>query len=480
MNDCEMLSLEDIACGLRELGLKPGDKVLVHSSIAALGSVDGGADTVIDALLGVVGPEGLVVVPTFACVAPFDRKTSKTPLGAVADRFWRRPEAFRSLHPTHSVAAIGKGAQELISDHEKAPTAYAEGTPYHKLTQQGGKILLLGVDQDRNTTLHTAESLAGSPYLKSITADYVDENCSVINIPIADMAGPHRDFIGLDKLFRQSGIMTIGKIGSAVCRLMEAGPMLKIALEALQADPAAVLCSNPECSDCLHQRGMIKAARLAREDFRLVARAADISDRWEDILGAIRSEGIDALELTAAEYMRFSKLIESENIDIVGIHATVHDAIGVAAARRLGVPLTIPVASQEDLEVVYETHASGVRTIACNAGMPSEFYTQICQDSQCLGLAFNPAQFAAAGEKPFLQVFYKGSLRRITVQFYVDDATSAGLPTLPGCGNGEIKEIISMLRCRSYTGNIVLRNHLPGVSGFRRSAAAFWNLLDNM
>src|SRR5450759_4325859 len=122
----DKLTRADIVNGLRDVGLQLGDRVLVHSSLAALGDVDGGADTVIDALIEAVGTDGLVVVPTFACQPPFDRKTSATPLGAVADRLWRRPNAFRSLHPTHSVAAIGHGAEELVRDHEKAPTAYAE------------------------------------------------------------------------------------------------------------------------------------------------------------------------------------------------------------------------------------------------------------------------------------------------------------------------------------------------------------------
>ena len=57
---------------------------------------------------------------------------------------------------------------------------------------------------------------------------------------------------------------------------------------------------------------------------------------------------------------------------------------------------------------------------------------------------------------------------------------SGGHPTLPGKGNGEVKEIISMLRCRSFAGPMVLRSHTAGVTGFRKTAAAFWDLLDNM
>ena len=44
------------------IGLRPGDRVVVHSSLRAVG-LD--ADELIDALLAAVGPDGLVVMPTF-------------------------------------------------------------------------------------------------------------------------------------------------------------------------------------------------------------------------------------------------------------------------------------------------------------------------------------------------------------------------------------------------------------------------------
>ena len=59
-----MVHKEDIVRGLGELGLRPGDVVLVHSSLSSFGYVEGGADAVIDALLDAVGPEGTVMVPT--------------------------------------------------------------------------------------------------------------------------------------------------------------------------------------------------------------------------------------------------------------------------------------------------------------------------------------------------------------------------------------------------------------------------------
>ena len=64
MNTTPSLSRREIAAGLRALGVPPGSKLLVHSSLSSLGHVEGGADAVIDAFLDVLGPAGTLLVPT--------------------------------------------------------------------------------------------------------------------------------------------------------------------------------------------------------------------------------------------------------------------------------------------------------------------------------------------------------------------------------------------------------------------------------
>lgn len=472
-----------IVSGLNSLGVAAGDKVLVHSSLSAIGRVDGGAETVIDALLEAVGPEGLVVVPTFGGPQPFDRKKTPTTLGIIADRFWRRPEAVRSLHPTHSVAAIGKGAEELIRGHESAPTAYAEGTPYHKLTQEGGKILLLGVDQDRNTTLHTAEALAGSVYLTPIDGTYIDDSGRSVTIDIGAMAGPHRNFIGLDRLFRERGVTRMGRIGKAVCRLMDARMMLEAALEALRRDPAAVLCDNPACSDCAMQRGKIKAARLAEEDFTLAADFGDMihDEDVDEVIEAIKGEGISAVEITAGRYGEYGEALEAQGISVVAVQAPPDDTEAAELAAKLGVPVIVPVSQLDHFdEAMRLAKSTAALVLIMNNGAPSGFYEDIYDRFEgAPALAFNPGAFARAGEKPFLEVFYRGVLRKKTAHLYVEDAV-IGYDALPGEGKGEVKEIISILRCRSFDGVMTLGTHEGGIDGFKRSAAAFWRLLDGM
>jgi len=108
-----MVTKNEIKSALSALGVRPGELALVHSSLKAFGRVENGADTVIDALLEVLGPEGTLVLPTFTLSFQplekiiFDTVNSKSEVGIITEVFRRRPGVLRSTHLVHSVAASG-------------------------------------------------------------------------------------------------------------------------------------------------------------------------------------------------------------------------------------------------------------------------------------------------------------------------------------------------------------------------------------
>lgn len=55
---------EEIVQKLREVGLEKSDAVMVHTSLKRMGHVCGGAQTVIEALMEVVGKDGTIMMPT--------------------------------------------------------------------------------------------------------------------------------------------------------------------------------------------------------------------------------------------------------------------------------------------------------------------------------------------------------------------------------------------------------------------------------
>jgi len=160
----------DIVAGLRALGLQPGDMVQVHSSLSSFGHVEGGPQVVVDALLEVLGPEGTLMAPTFNHGSReafddedeiFDPRTTRSVNGAITEAVRKRPEAHRSLHPTHPCAAIGPQAEWLTSEHLELRTFDAR-SPLGKLVSSGGKICMMGVGMNTCTAAHVAETRAGA------------------------------------------------------------------------------------------------------------------------------------------------------------------------------------------------------------------------------------------------------------------------------------------------------------------------------
>ena len=47
----------------------------------------------------------------------YNPMTTPTTNGAIPDALWRLPQAERSVHPTHAVAAIGPRAAHYCSEH---------------------------------------------------------------------------------------------------------------------------------------------------------------------------------------------------------------------------------------------------------------------------------------------------------------------------------------------------------------------------
>jgi aminoglycoside 3-N-acetyltransferase len=169
----------DIIAGLRELGLTPGAGVMVHSSLKSFGRVEGGARTVIAALMELITPAGTLVMPSFnhgrafeegqpGYYAPWETPTWN---GAIPDLFWRMPEVLRSLAPTHAFAAWGKNARRYTVFHHRTLTMGPQ-SPLGLLWKDGGYGLLLGVGYGANTFHHVVETTVGAPCLGPRTEAY--------------------------------------------------------------------------------------------------------------------------------------------------------------------------------------------------------------------------------------------------------------------------------------------------------------------
>ena len=147
---------------LEAMGILPTDTLLVHSSMKAIGEVEGGADTVLDALMDYMH-KGLLILPTHtwqqinAEYNVFDVLHEPSCVGILTNIFRQRPGVIRSWHPTHSVAAYGKDAADYTRGEEQFDTPCPRAGCYGKLYDRKAKILFLGCRLNRNTTIHGVE-----------------------------------------------------------------------------------------------------------------------------------------------------------------------------------------------------------------------------------------------------------------------------------------------------------------------------------
>ncbi len=93
-----------------------------------------------------------------------DMRNAPNAMGAINNIFMADNRSFRSLHPTHSVVAIGNEAEQYVAEHHFDKTPFGVHSPYYKLMENNGKILLFGVDLTSMTFTHVIEDLLGEDY----------------------------------------------------------------------------------------------------------------------------------------------------------------------------------------------------------------------------------------------------------------------------------------------------------------------------
>jgi aminoglycoside 3-N-acetyltransferase len=174
---------EQLIDDLKACGFADGQIVFVHSSLRSLGYIDGGASTVVEALRTalVERHDGTLAMPLFSLDASmystlqsgdvFDVRSSPSRMGAITEAFRRCPGVQRSLHPTHSVGALGSRAAWLVDAHHTCGSNFGDGSPLGRLLSAGGLIMGLGTDLGPVTFYHVLEDRHGHFPRRVYTAD---------------------------------------------------------------------------------------------------------------------------------------------------------------------------------------------------------------------------------------------------------------------------------------------------------------------
>ena len=122
-----MVTKESLLHDIADMGINPKGSLLIHSSLKSVGPVEGGADALLDAWSEYMRG-GLLIFPTHTWrqigkeTLTFDSRILPSCVGILPEIFRRRPGVIRSLHPTHSVAALGKDAEDYTAGEELRTT----------------------------------------------------------------------------------------------------------------------------------------------------------------------------------------------------------------------------------------------------------------------------------------------------------------------------------------------------------------------
>ncbi|GLX69771.1 AAC(3) family N-acetyltransferase [Paenibacillus glycanilyticus] len=242
-----MFTKESLMKQLEQLGIDRKGTLLVHSSMKSMGPVEGGADTVLDALSEYM-KDGLLVLPTHtwsyikADNPKFHVDESPVCVGILPELFRKRPGVVRSWHPTHSVAALGADAAEFTKDDHLFDTPCARGSSWGKLLDRKATILLIGVDLKRNTFIHGVEEWV------DIQGRLTDDHEMLITVLPGgtEISVPSRRHCGLswsqhfwkvDEVLENKGAMHKGQLGDAVVRVCDAAAVEKVITAMLKDNP---------------------------------------------------------------------------------------------------------------------------------------------------------------------------------------------------------------------------------------------------
>ena len=246
-----MLDYKKLVAEFKRIGLEEKDVVFVHSSFKSFGGVEGGPQTVVDALIHILGNEGTLIVPRFnfdfsTHNMPWDIRTTPSQTGIISEFVRKDPRSFSVFHPIYSFSIIGKHAKELVKHRYKG--SYSKDSIFHKLRILDAKILEIDRVYHGSTMYHYVEEMVGVDYryLKNFTGTVTDENGKsyedTFNIHVLDWDRNFRTNVWtMRKILEEKGVMKIDRMGDATVWYMKAEDMYRVTADAIKKNPH-ILC----------------------------------------------------------------------------------------------------------------------------------------------------------------------------------------------------------------------------------------------
>jgi len=248
---------------LRPLRLQ-GAHLVVHCSLSAFGNLEGGAAALCQALMQMVTDAGTLLMPAFTYAETlFPPRGRALPfqlglpvsreIGTVPEAFRRLPGVVRSSHPTHSFAAWGRSAREVLSTQRDNNLL----GPLKKLNLMQGHALMLGTRLHSATVLHLAEERAGVPYLERRTAGRINTSGHEERVVLEKVPGCSLAFDRLEEQLDPDKYASV-PLPRGEARKIALRYLLTLGTAVLEQQPDVFLCGRDECESCARKRQKIR------------------------------------------------------------------------------------------------------------------------------------------------------------------------------------------------------------------------------
>lgn len=231
-----MFTIDDIKKQLESFRFAQGRHVHVHSSLKAVGEVEGRGEAVLSCLIEFFTQNGgMISFPTHTWDKNvLDLRKQDTCMGMLSKLALERADGFRSLNPTHSMVIFGERASEYAMWDDDVTSSVSPEGCYGKLYDADGYVLLLGVGQEKNTYIHAVEEALG--IADRITARRHDtaivdgegnRYVRPMHLVFEEYGDISHYFGKLEPAFRYYGAITDGYIGNGKVQLCSAVKMRK-------------------------------------------------------------------------------------------------------------------------------------------------------------------------------------------------------------------------------------------------------------
>lgn len=249
---------EKLLHDLKKIGVEKGDLLHLKISMRAIGRIEGGANTLLNALLEAVGESGTIISDAFVKAFPIPMsETNKEKIsddetpsyaGVFANEMIKHPKNIRSKHPIHKFAAIGKQAEEFCNNHTEKSGAY---DLLEEMAKQDAKNLTIGGDVIGVGTTHIAiEKCKYDRKVKNMGRYFInskgEKELAKIDWKGACGAGI-RKFL---PLYENGALINRGKIGNADSILTSMKKTLEVEMKKITEDPYFFFCDDPGCHIC--------------------------------------------------------------------------------------------------------------------------------------------------------------------------------------------------------------------------------------